>query len=429
MSSNYVFQLKNRNVIHETKNFVTVRNAFIAEKVSQIKSFFYGPSFTMEDLEKLPKSDLFFLVPDDTIMLPLEKSQRFGLLTEEHLAKQYFTPESAYLLWEKTPAEWPRFLGGLVSEPFDQTKIVVHKRIDKTKTVLKGWSDAVAESLEPYVLPGFSVFDKESADKAIEFLLPGGNIRIKNPLDSGGTGQWTINSQQKYNQIINEILRTLQDQGTNIAVTGLVFERELINPYELSIGQQFFDGHLLSFIARQKFMRPFGIKIYTGVEKIFVRGGYAALLSLPLPELAKIAVDQVIRFEQRLVNKPGIYITRSAYNVLQGYISRSNKSHLYSGVVEQTWRIGGGTGGDLLAHEAFKHNTKLHIVSTCVVQEHFSAVDYLKIKPIEKNAMLTFDGPTSQNRFVRAYSTININVSNLLIDRRSIEKILYPSCI
>src|SRR3954463_7685949 len=62
---------------------------------------------------------------------------------------------------------------------------------------------------------------------------------------------------------------------------------------------------------------------------------------------------------------PGMILSRRNYDVAQGYDGRRQ---LRSGVLEQSWRIGGASGAEIAALEAFRANPALEVVRASTME-------------------------------------------------------------
>jgi hypothetical protein len=100
-----------------------------------------------------------------------------------------------------------------------------------------------------------------------------------------------------------------------------------------------------------------GRQVYGGSELLVARGGWDELLALELAPQTRIAIRQArVYHEAALACFEGMFATRSNYDVAQGYDEAGAGR---SGVLEQSWRIGGATGAELAAIEAFLADPEL----------------------------------------------------------------------
>jgi len=98
---------------------------------------------------------------------------------------------------------------------------------------------------------------------------------------------------------------------------------------------------------------------------VLARGDFDALLGLDLPEHARLAVAQARLYDAAASECfPGLFASRRNYDVAQGLAS----SGWRSGVLEQSWRIGGASGAEIAALEAFAAEPALRVVRASTVE-------------------------------------------------------------
>ena len=103
-----------------------------------------------------------------------------------------------------------------------------------------------------------------------------------------------------------------------------------------------------------------GAEVYGGSDMTVVRGGFDALLALPLSEEVALAIDQARTYDAAASECfDGLYASRRNYDVAQG---RDGAGRSGSGVLEQSWRLGGASGAEIGALEAFRADPSLRIV-------------------------------------------------------------------
>ena len=90
-----------------------------------------------------------------------------------------------------------------------------------------------------------------------------------------------------------------------------------------------------------------------------VRGNFDALVQLPLPENLRIAAEQARTYDAATSVFSGMFASRRNYDVAQGTNARGQ---WLSGVLEQSWRMGGATGAEIAALEAFRADPALQVV-------------------------------------------------------------------
>jgi hypothetical protein len=144
-----------------------------------------------------------------------------------------------------------------------------------------------------------------------------------------------------------------------------------------------------------------GSTVYGGSEVVIVRGGFDALLQLDLPEEVRVAVAQARAYDAAVAESfAGMFASRRNYDVAQGWDA---EGRWRSGVLEQSWRIGGMSSAEIAALEAFRSEPTLQAVrATCV--EIYGESD-----PPPEQAIVYFRGtderigPLTKYTLVQAY--------------------------
>ena len=255
-------------------------------------------------------------------------------------------PREARRFGIESPAD---LFGGVVSEDFVGTKLITHGLVRPGAVAPSGWSNSFAAKIVDVVLPGYSVFTPSDLRTAAAQLLHEGSVRIKSPLDMGGVGQRVAKTVEELEPIIAKMGPGpwLED--------GLVVERNLEEVATISVGQVQLDGIQASYVGRQRLTRNHnGEMVYGGTDLLCTRGDFDALRELPLTGDQRLAVEQARCYHDEAIRSfPGTYASRANYDVAQG---RDASGRWYSGVLEQSWRIGGASPaeveavGFLLAH-------------------------------------------------------------------------------
>lgn len=235
--------------------------------------------------------------------------------------------------------------GGMVSHPHMATKAISHPLLPGSAGP-PGWTDDFARHAGDALLQGYSVFSKADAHRAASLLLRHGSVRVKPVQATAGRGQRVITQ-------LAELEAMLEHCDTpTLALFGLVLEENLSQVQTLSVGQVRVAGLTLSYHGSQQLTRDNqGIEVYGGSDLLLVRGGYQALLAqVPEPHL-RLAIEQAVRYEQAAeLHLPGFTASRRNYDIARG---RNPGGQLRSGVLEQSWRLGGASGAEVLALLAF----------------------------------------------------------------------------
>lgn len=319
-----VFLLPLRNPLpeHELKT-----HAALGERIAALIESRFKGSY---DAEFPPLGSLYF-IPSDTL---IGQQQRQALDI-------------------KTGAD---FFGGWVQEPFMATKAITHPLFDAESKAPTEWSPKFGMSTGNAVLRGFTAFSIKDAHHAAHHLLQYGPVRIKAVRACAGRGQTRVEDKDQLAQVLARI------DENEIAIWGLTLEEDLQQVMTYSVGQAEVGGTLISYIGTQNMTRNnSGDHVYGGSRLAVVRGGYAELLELKLSERTRLAIAQARIYETAaFASFPGLLASRRNYDVAQGFDARGE---FRSGVLEQSWRIGGASGAEILALEAFAQDDQLWAIN------------------------------------------------------------------
>lgn len=235
--------------------------------------------------------------------------------------------------------------GGVVSRPYMATKAISHPLPADARYPL-GWTDAFARKASDALLRGYTVFSLDDAARAAALLLRDGPVRVKPVRATAGRGQTVVTSMRGVEQAL-----TGMDEK-ELALWGLTLEENLTQVQTFSVGQVQVAGILCSYYGTQQLTRDHaGEEIYGGSDLTLVRGGYDTLLQLALEEHLRLAITQAMTYEQAALQSfPGFIASRRNYDVARGLNSQGKPC---SGVLEQSWRIGGASSAEVLALQAF----------------------------------------------------------------------------
>lgn len=244
--------------------------------------------------------------------------------------------------------------GGMVKAPYMATKAISHPLPANGRYPL-GWTDEFARRASDALLSGYTVFSLEDAHRAAALLLRDGPLRIKPVRATAGRGQTVITSTTD----VEQSLAGLDER--ELAIWGLTLEENLTEVQTFSVGQALVAGILCSYYGTQQLTRDHtGEEIYGGSDLVLVRGDYDALLQLELDDPLRLAITQARTYEQAALQSfPGFIASRRNYDVARGLNSRDKPR---SGVLEQSWRIGGASSAEILALQAFAADPALNRV-------------------------------------------------------------------
>jgi hypothetical protein len=252
-------------------------------------------------------------------------------------------------------------LGGRVPHRFIATKAITHGLIDRFATCPAGWSIAMAERLGDAALDGYTAFSVTEAIEAGRRLLERGPVRVKDVLAKAGLGQTVVDTPRSLAAAIAN-----QDEA-QIAAFGIVLEENLLGVETYSVGTLSVGGLRISYVGDQRETTDHkGREVYGGSRLRCVRGDLDRLTHLGLTTEAVEAVRCAAVFDDAAQRAyPDLVLTRRNYDVLAGKDARGRRR---VGVLEQSWRVGGATGAEIAALEAFAASPELTSVETATVE-------------------------------------------------------------
>jgi hypothetical protein len=302
-----------------------ITRAMVAKRLAALIGFAYAGEY---DPSAHYPGQVYF-VPGNTLV-GVEQAARLGITGEHHL------------------------FGGVVPYPLVATKAITHPLIEPNAYAPEGWSDAFPNQVQGAVLLGYSVFTPEQARAAGPRLLEHGPMRLKPVHATAGRGQRVVQGMTELADALAAI------DPSELAGTGLVMEENLTDVSTYSVGQVRVADLTATYYGSQRLTTDnAGDEIYGGSDLMVVRGDFDALVRLPLPESLRIAVDQARVYDAATSLFPGMFASRRNYDVAQGVNPRGQWR---SGVLEQSWRIGGATGAEIAALEAFRADPALQVI-------------------------------------------------------------------
>jgi hypothetical protein len=260
-------------------------------------------------------------------------------------APLYFVPHDALLAADARrlgitgPA---RIFGGVVPHAFVATKAITHPLVDGSAVAPAGWSHAFARAAGDAVLRGFTTFCVADARRAALALLREGPVRIKCVSGIGGSGQHVARDEAEVAGALASIAATEFD-GAGVAV-----EEHLADAVTFSVGCVECGGTTIAYCGTQRETRNHhGHDVYGGSTLDVVRGDFAALLAHERDDDRRAAVRLARTYDAAaFAAYPEAYASRRNYDVLFG---RDAAGRRRAGVLEQSWRIGGASGAEVLA--------------------------------------------------------------------------------
>lgn len=334
---------------------------FVARRLAHLKGLDFGGEF---DGNTQGMTDLY-LIPTDTLLQ--SRASELGISRESQL------------------------FGGCVSEPFVATKSITHPLLPDGVAPI-GWRPSFAQAVAKVVLDGYSVFSRKDARRAAEQLLTSGPVRLKPALGVGGGGQIRIDGIGD----IDAALDTLDDDA--LALYGAVMERHLEDVITYSVGQVHVGELRIAYYGIQRLTANHqGDAVYGGSTLRVMRGDLQDLKRLDLSPDIALAVEQACRYNIAAnAFLDGFFASRRNYDIAQGIDARGERR---SGVLEQSWRVGGASPAEVAALEALKSEPSLRAVqaSCCEVYNNDST-------PV--GATVSFSGIDPRVGALTKYSTL-----------------------
>jgi hypothetical protein len=307
-----------RNSKHEAAT-----RASIATRLAALKGYEFAGEYDEADHDGRPR----YFVPAETLV-GIASARKLGVSSEADL------------------------FGGVVPYPFVATKTITHPLVGAGAVAPEGWSDNFARRVAHTVLLGFAAFSFDDARLACARVLERGPARLKPALGIGGKGQKVISSLGELDRAVDAV------DPTELSTYGISIEENLLDVTTYSIGEVRVDELRVTYCGRQRVTADHsGASVYGGSDLVVVRGGFETLLALDLtPELRSVVAQARIYDLAASEEFPGFFASRRNYDVAAGHDCRGRRK---SGVLEQSWRIGGATPAEIAALEAFRADATL----------------------------------------------------------------------
>jgi len=290
----------------------------LAEKLATLQ----GLEFAGEYSPRERYGGRVYFIPTDTV-IGLDKARNMGMNSERDL------------------------FGGVAPHPFVATKAITHSLLHRNACAPPGWSSDFGRQVCDSVLRGTTAFTLDDARAAGRHLLERGPVRVKPVRATGGRGQSRVDSPRA----LDEALRGMD--RNEISQFGLVLEEHLDQVHTYSVGQVLMAHQVASYFGTQRLTRDNkGDCVYGGSDLVIARGGFDSLLELDLPPHIRLAIAQAQVYDAAaLTSFPGFFASRRNYDIAQG-LDASGQTR--SGVLEQSWRIGGASSAEVAGLEAFQ---------------------------------------------------------------------------
>lgn len=283
--------------------------------------------------------------------------------------------------------------GGVVPQAFVETKAISHPLIRPDADAPVGWSRTFSAQVKDCVLHGYSAFSLADAREAGRRLLQEGPLRLKPVRATGGRGQRRIVSEIELDQILAQL------EEKEVSQFGLVLETHLEQVTTYSVGQVRVAGKVLSYHGTQRLTQDNkGEMVYGGSDLLVVEGGFDALRKLDLDESTLLAVSQAQTYDEAASSSyRDFFASRRNYDIARGV---DGKGRICSGVLEQSWRIGGASSAEIAALEVIAQGAGETAVKASSVELYGEAPS------LPAAAILMFQGQDAEVGFITKYVTV-----------------------
>jgi hypothetical protein len=317
---------------HETATIVE-----IARRIAELKHIPYAGDWQPD--AALPGRS--YIVPDET--LSSDRAASLGIRAEDDL------------------------FGGIVPHQLVATKVVTHSLYHPDAAAPDAFSREFGDDIKSVVLPGFTAFSDADARIAGVALLESGPVRIKPSRAKGGLGQMVARSEVDLVEKLNECDRSEMEEF------GLVLEQDLRSIETCSVGFATIGAMSIAYYGVQTLTESNHHEVvYGGSRIVAVRGGPKALLKELDHDRQRLAVAQARAYDMAARRRYGILASRRNYDVAQGIDARGIWR---SGVLEQSWRVGGASPAEILAFAAFRDDPGRDCVRVCCVERYGESIE------------------------------------------------------
>jgi hypothetical protein len=243
--------------------------------------------------------------------------------------------------------------GGIVREHQHADKAILHTLPSMDADHPSWYSRAFAEAVRDVVLPGYTAFTQEDLACGFDLMRADGlSVRLKDPANTGGLGQYTIGSR-------NDLASVMSDYAGKISKTGMVLEADLHGPVTITIGYVNIKGETYTWHGRPYDVKHDGMTRFGGNELLVVRGGLDVLYAHSTDPHDRLAIAQVKR-TLKAYSLLGAHISRATLDVVQG---TSCEGEFLSGVTDPSLRPSASSAAEIRAIEALTANPKATVAT------------------------------------------------------------------
>jgi len=322
----------------------------LSKRLAALKGWTFGGAYNASREYEVP----VYFVSSDTLV-DIARAHEIGIFNEHDL------------------------FGGVVPHAFIATKAITHPVLDQTSFAPPGWSHDFGKRVRDVVFSGFTVFTRDDAISAGACLLKHGSVRIKPVRQAGGRGQIVISNASELKRAIESL------DPKELSHAGLVLEENLTEVTTYTVGHVRVADLLATYFGKQRLTTDNNNEtVYGGSDLTVLRGDFELFAELDAPREVCVAIDHARVYDRAATACfPGIFASRRNYDVAWG---RDSTGAWRCGVLEQSWRLGGASGAEILALEAFRADHDLELVRASTFEV------YGKCTPPPPNAAITFRG-------------------------------------
>lgn len=253
------------------------------------------------------------------------------------------------------------FFGGIVPARWMATKALSHPLWNDRAIAPADWNPNFMELAGHVVLRGYTVFSLDDALAAGLHLLEQGPIRLKSCQGKAGKGQRFVDTPMAL------YVELAAMSESDVHDDGLVVEEHLVDVKTFSVGQINIGGQIASYVGTQGLVADNnGDMVYGGTRLLMTRGDYDALLATRLCPGLGTVISQARCYEQAaLAVFNGLLLSRRNYDVAVGVNARGAS---VSGVLEQSWRIGGASSAEIFGLAELARNPDIATVQAASME-------------------------------------------------------------
>ena len=252
--------------------------------------------------------------------------------------------------------------GGVVPTAFAATKTITHPLVDDDAEAPDGWSAAFTRLVRELGAPRIQrVQNRRRAPCGPHPARAGCRPRQARDRALPDSANGSRSDVAELEAIIASI------DSNEITHAGVVIEQNLTGVETKSVGHIEAAGLEVTYCGEQRLTKNnSGIEVYGGSRLRFVRGDFDALLSLALPSDMQLAIAQARVYDDAAdACFHGFFASRRNYDIAQGTDARGQHR---SGVLEPSWRLGGASGAEIAALEAFRAEPSLRAVDAVSIE-------------------------------------------------------------